>query len=203
MHGRTKSPDLDAIITSPPFFDSTRFHTANWMRLWFAGWEASDFVEKPATFVDERQKRSFAIYDSIFSQGAERLKPGGYFGRSSRQERENVIWQPPSQQSAASILTLLIHSPRASNIVKATAYVTRGPLRTISIFCSGGNSASQGIGTLAPVGGKFGQSCQENRSPFRPGCGCEAAAVHAGNARIFRTGFRRIPAYLAIPAPPG
>lgn len=71
--------DLDAIITSPPFFDSTRFHTANWMRLWFAGWEAVDFVEKPATFVDERQKRSFAIYDSIFSQGAERLKPGGYF----------------------------------------------------------------------------------------------------------------------------
>lgn len=71
--------DLDAIITSPPFFDSTRFHTANWMRLWFAGWEADDFAEKPATFVDERQKRSFAIYDSIFSQGAERLKPGGYF----------------------------------------------------------------------------------------------------------------------------
>ena len=71
--------DLDAIITSPPFFDSTRFHTANWMRLWFSGWEASDFVEKPATFVDERQKRSFAIYDSIFSQGAERLRPGGYF----------------------------------------------------------------------------------------------------------------------------
>ncbi len=70
---------LDAIITSPPFFDSTRFHTANWMRLWFAGWEARDFSEKPATFVDERQKRSFAIYDSIFSQGAERLKEGGYF----------------------------------------------------------------------------------------------------------------------------
>ncbi|WP_265517924.1 hypothetical protein [Nitratireductor luteus] len=71
--------DLDAIITSPPFFDSTRFHTANWMRLWFAGWEADDFSEKPATFVDERQKRSFAIYDAIFSQGAERLKPRGYF----------------------------------------------------------------------------------------------------------------------------
>ncbi|MDN5882132.1 MAG: hypothetical protein L0H37_07155, partial [Nitrosospira sp.] len=71
--------DLDAIITSPPFFDSTRFHTANWMRLWFAGWNASDFADKPATFVDERQKRSFAIYDSIFSQGAARLKKGGYF----------------------------------------------------------------------------------------------------------------------------
>ncbi len=70
---------LDAIITSPPFFDSTRFHTANWMRLWFAGWELKDFVEKPSTFVDERQKRSFAIYDPIFRQGAERLKRGGYF----------------------------------------------------------------------------------------------------------------------------
>lgn len=71
--------DLDAIITSPPFFDSTRFHTANWMRLWFAGWNAEDFAEKPGTFVDERQKRSFAIYDAIFSQGAERLKQGAYF----------------------------------------------------------------------------------------------------------------------------
>ena len=71
--------DLDAIITSPPFFDSTRFHTANWMRLWFAGWDAKDFVEKPETFIDERQKRSFATYDSIFAQGAERLKKGGYF----------------------------------------------------------------------------------------------------------------------------
>lgn len=71
--------DLDAIITSPPFFDSTRFHTANWMRLWFAGWEAKDFIERPADFVDERQKRSFAVYESIFAQGAERLKKGGYF----------------------------------------------------------------------------------------------------------------------------
>ncbi len=71
--------DLDAIITSPPFFDSTRFHTANWMRLWFAGWDAQDFIEKPETFVDERQKRSFEIYDAIFAQGAERLKRGAYF----------------------------------------------------------------------------------------------------------------------------
>lgn len=79
---------LDAIITSPPFFDSTRFHTANWMRLWFAGWEANDFSEKPPTFVDERQKRSFDIYDAIFAQGAERLNEGGYFalhlGKSSK-----------------------------------------------------------------------------------------------------------------------
>jgi tRNA G10 N-methylase Trm11 len=70
---------LDAIITSPPFFDSTRFHTANWMRLWFAGWEADDFKSKPASFVDERQKQSFDVYRPIFKQSAERLKPGGFF----------------------------------------------------------------------------------------------------------------------------
>ena len=27
--------NLDAVITSPPFYDSTRFHLGNWMRLWF------------------------------------------------------------------------------------------------------------------------------------------------------------------------
>ncbi len=31
--------NLDAIITSPPFFDSTRFHMGNWMRLWYCGWK--------------------------------------------------------------------------------------------------------------------------------------------------------------------
>jgi hypothetical protein len=70
--------DLDAIITSPPFFDSTRFHTANWMRLWFAGWEAADFQTQPASFVDERQKVSFDVYRPIFEQCAERMKPGGF-----------------------------------------------------------------------------------------------------------------------------
>jgi hypothetical protein len=70
---------LDAIITSPPFFDSTRFYSANWMRLWFAGWEAADFGSKPADFVDERQKRSFQIYDAVFAQGRDRLKSSGYF----------------------------------------------------------------------------------------------------------------------------
>ena len=43
--------ELDAIVTSPPFFDSTRFHLANWMRLWFAGQQgilvASQACETP------------------------------------------------------------------------------------------------------------------------------------------------------------
>jgi len=68
---------LDAIITSPPFFDSTRFYLGNWMRLWFSGWEANDFRVRPLAFVDERQKRSFDVYYPILRQCRERLKPGG------------------------------------------------------------------------------------------------------------------------------
>ena len=69
--------ELDAVITSPPFFDSTRFHLGNWMRLWFCGWEANDFQERPLTFVDERQKHSFEVYYSILRQCRERLKSEG------------------------------------------------------------------------------------------------------------------------------
>jgi tRNA G10 N-methylase Trm11 len=68
---------LDAIITSPPFFDSTRFYLANWMRLWFCGWEAADFRIRPLAFVDERQKTTFEIYEPIFRQARERLKCSG------------------------------------------------------------------------------------------------------------------------------
>ena len=68
---------LDAIITSPPFFDSTRFYAANWLRLWFSGWSAKDFQTCPTVFVDEKQKTSFDTYVPIFRQARERLKPNG------------------------------------------------------------------------------------------------------------------------------
>jgi methylase of polypeptide subunit release factors len=70
---------LNAIITSPPFFDSTRFYSANWMRLWFAGWNAAEFTQKPRDFVEVRQKIDFNVYEPIFRQAAERLVSGGYF----------------------------------------------------------------------------------------------------------------------------
>jgi DNA modification methylase len=69
--------ELDAVITSPPFFDSTRFYSANWMRLWFAGWESEDFQTESKSFIDERQKETFNVYRPIFRQCAERLKRGG------------------------------------------------------------------------------------------------------------------------------
>ncbi len=80
--------NLDAIITSPPFFDSTRFHLANWLRLWFCGWEVHDFQSKPLMFVDERQKIDFSVYESIFRQVRERLKNNGvvvfHLGKSKK-----------------------------------------------------------------------------------------------------------------------
>jgi DNA modification methylase len=68
---------LDAVITSPPFFDSTRFYLANWLRLWFSGWSARDFEAHPSVFVDEQQKSSFDVYIPILRQARERLKSDG------------------------------------------------------------------------------------------------------------------------------
>ena len=80
--------ELDAVVTSPPFFDSTRFYLANWMRLWFTGWERYDFSTRPQDFIDERQKATFRVYEAVFRQARERLKPGGvvvlHLGRSAK-----------------------------------------------------------------------------------------------------------------------
>ena len=69
--------NIDAVITSPPFFDSTRFYLANWIRIWFAGWSEKDFKYQPNSFIEEKQKNDFAIYESIFRQSKERMKNDG------------------------------------------------------------------------------------------------------------------------------
>jgi tRNA G10 N-methylase Trm11 len=71
--------NLDAIITSPPFFDSTRFYLTNWIRLWFSGWSKDEFKFQINSFVEEQQKEDFSVYEKIFRQGRERLKNGGVF----------------------------------------------------------------------------------------------------------------------------
>lgn len=87
--------DLDAIITSPPFFDSTRFYAANWMRLWFAGWDNTHFKTEPVNFIDELQKKDLSIYDGIFMQARERLKEDGVFvmhlGKSYKCDMAKVL----------------------------------------------------------------------------------------------------------------
>ncbi len=88
--------DLDAIITSPPFFDSTRFYSANWIRLWFSGWEKQDFISMPAKYIDEIQKKNMHIYDCIFRQAKDRLKDDGVFvlhlGKSIKCDMGKVLF---------------------------------------------------------------------------------------------------------------
>src|SRR5262249_14389388 len=88
---------LDAVITSPPFFDSTRFFLANWMRLWFSGWEKEDFKTRPNDYVDVKQKKSFAVYDSVLRQARERMKSSGFMvmhlGRSKKCDMANELSQ--------------------------------------------------------------------------------------------------------------
>lgn len=87
--------DLDAVITSPPFFDSTRYYLANWLRLWFAGWSKADFETRPQGFVDERQKISFDVYVPLLRQARERLKRDGvvilHLGKSVKCDMANEL----------------------------------------------------------------------------------------------------------------
>lgn len=80
--------NIDTIITSPPFFDSTRFYLANWIRIWFSGWSEREFKYQPNLFIDERQKKGFDIYESFFRQAKERMKKDGvcvlHLGKSKK-----------------------------------------------------------------------------------------------------------------------
>lgn len=70
-------PKADAIITSPPFFDSTRFYMTNWMRFWFVGWEREDFSTQTSAFLENRQKVDLDVYNSFFESSSKHLNKGG------------------------------------------------------------------------------------------------------------------------------
>lgn len=57
---------LDSIITSLPFFDSTRFYLANWIRMWFAGWDKEDFNKEKEKYLETKQVKNLDIYDGFF-----------------------------------------------------------------------------------------------------------------------------------------
>lgn len=71
-------PQANVIITSPPFFDSTRFYMTNWMRFWFVGWEREDFDTQTSDFVETRQRKSLDVYQSFYAAARERLKDDGH-----------------------------------------------------------------------------------------------------------------------------
>lgn len=70
-------PTADVIITSPPFFDSTRFYMTNWMRFWFVGWEREDFDVRAGEFLETRQKQDLDVYRSFYAAARERLHDDG------------------------------------------------------------------------------------------------------------------------------
>lgn len=70
-------PTADVIITSPPFFDSTRFYMTNWMRFWFVGWEREDFDIRASEFLETRQKQNLDVYHSFYAAARERVRTGG------------------------------------------------------------------------------------------------------------------------------
>jgi DNA modification methylase len=68
---------VDTIITSPPFIHSTRFHTNNWIRNWFCGWEPEDFEEQKKNFIEVLQEKSLDIYTQLLEDWEKVLKPSG------------------------------------------------------------------------------------------------------------------------------
>jgi len=72
-----KSIKADAIITSPPFADSIRFYSQNWMRLWLCGWEPADFKTAGDKFLDQKQNSNLDVYVDFFDMCARNLKDSG------------------------------------------------------------------------------------------------------------------------------
>lgn len=81
---------IDAILTSPPFLDSTRFSQNNWIRLWFTGWEEADFVTERERFLETRQKKNIGVYDDFFALCALLLKDDGiavlHLGKTAKKD---------------------------------------------------------------------------------------------------------------------
>jgi len=79
---------VDSIITSPPFFDSTRFYMTNWMRYWFCGWERPDFDSQAGQFMEALQRQSLDVYRVVFERFREHLAPNGvavlHLGQSNK-----------------------------------------------------------------------------------------------------------------------
>lgn len=69
--------NADVIITSPPFANSMRFYSQNWMRLWMCGWEPEQFKTAGNRFLDQQQNANLDIYYSFFDICAKNLKENG------------------------------------------------------------------------------------------------------------------------------
>lgn len=86
---------VDSIITSPPFFDSTKFYLANWIRLWFSGWDKKDFDLEKEKYLETKQIKNIEIYDEYFKVCHHVLKQNGtlimHLGVSSKANMGEMI----------------------------------------------------------------------------------------------------------------
>lgn len=73
-----KKKYFDSILTSPPFWSSTRFYANNRIRLWFCGWNYRIQENKGRTeFFEELQKEDISVYQKVFLQFYDVLKHDG------------------------------------------------------------------------------------------------------------------------------
>lgn len=77
LNKNLKKESIDAIITSPPFLNSTKFYMSNWIRLWFTGWDKQDFEIKKNDFLEVKQSKDFLIYEKFFDTCKKLLKKDG------------------------------------------------------------------------------------------------------------------------------
>lgn len=86
---------VDAIITSPPFAGSMKFYTQNWLRLWFSGWEPTDFEQADQRFLDAKQLKEIDVYETFFQKCDELLKPDGvlilHLGKNSKMDMAKAL----------------------------------------------------------------------------------------------------------------
>lgn len=68
---------FDALITSPPFLNSIKFYSQNWMRLWLAGWEPEDYINAEMRFLEGKQRKNINTYEKFFEMAYKVLKPRG------------------------------------------------------------------------------------------------------------------------------
>ncbi len=77
LNNNLEKESVDAIITSPPFLNSTKFYMSNWIRLWFTGWDEQDFEIKKNDFLEVKQSKDFLVYEKFFNTCKKLLKKDG------------------------------------------------------------------------------------------------------------------------------
>ena len=96
-----KHNSVDVIICSPPFADSMRFYSQNWLRLWFCGWEPEDFVSAKDRFIDDKQNKDMSLYVDFFEMCNRVLKPKGkvilHLGRTKKIDMAEELSKLSSQ----------------------------------------------------------------------------------------------------------